>query len=196
MIHTGSRALDSLLTGGIKANTITNIFGASGSGKTQFCFQISANLARYSEVLFVDALNNFRPERIIEIADEYLLERIYVVRRTDIDEIYDILKKIDYLRFRMIIIDDISELANDGIKLVRFIHMLMLLSIRYDLPIIITNRIGYDDKQLHDHIIGRFAHFKIRFSKIDNVYSAHLLHPRNGVVYFKIDKKGLMDIYL
>ncbi|XP_074025525.1 DNA repair protein XRCC3 isoform X2 [Leptinotarsa decemlineata] len=39
-ISTGCKAIDSTLTGGIPINGITEIFGCSGVGKTQFCLQL------------------------------------------------------------------------------------------------------------------------------------------------------------
>ncbi|RMF31306.1 MAG: hypothetical protein D6752_02410, partial [Candidatus Nitrosothermus koennekii] len=68
MISTGCKALDAILDGGIRINTLTNIFGESATGKTQFCFQLALNFARLdNNILFIDTLNNFRPERILEM---------------------------------------------------------------------------------------------------------------------------------
>ncbi|KAG5897174.1 hypothetical protein JTB14_022537 [Gonioctena quinquepunctata] len=39
-ISTGCKAIDSILRGGIPINGLTEIFGCSGAGKTQFCLQL------------------------------------------------------------------------------------------------------------------------------------------------------------
>jgi len=43
MISTGLQRLDEFLCGGIPSSVITDIYGANGTGKTQFLFQISLN---------------------------------------------------------------------------------------------------------------------------------------------------------
>lgn len=43
-IPTGSRSLDRLLAGGIRSSTITNIYGLSGSGKTQLSLELLLNV--------------------------------------------------------------------------------------------------------------------------------------------------------
>ncbi|MEM2855492.1 MAG: hypothetical protein QW416_00095 [Candidatus Nitrosocaldaceae archaeon] len=200
MISTNVKSLDILLNGGVRYNTLINIYGENGSGKTQFCFHISAYAARSLGILFIDSLNNFRPERVIEIADKNVLENIYVIRPSSIDDAYNTLRKANYLKVRLIIIDDISELVFDDInpeeRLVWFIHKILLLAIKYELSVIITNRIAYDTRQKYDYIISRYTHFKIKFSKINGIHYAHLLHPYDRITYFRIGKKGLVDVYL
>ena len=53
MIKTGVENLDNLLGGGLKNSTITDIFGSSGTGKTQLALQIILNsMSENIEVLY------------------------------------------------------------------------------------------------------------------------------------------------
>jgi len=75
-ITTGASALDRLIGGGIEAGTITEIYGDSGSGKTQLALAlcVKAQLATDNggaagRVLFIDTDDTFRTERVQEIAE-------------------------------------------------------------------------------------------------------------------------------
>ncbi|HSA97542.1 MAG TPA: ATPase domain-containing protein, partial [Candidatus Nitrosotenuis sp.] len=60
MISTGLKRLDDLLGGGIKNGIITDIFGASGTGKTQLVLQIAVNcLSQGGTILYQDTTGNF-----------------------------------------------------------------------------------------------------------------------------------------
>ena len=65
-------SIDRLLGGGIRTGMVTDIFGQSGTGKSQLCFMLCASYAKYSKqedtILFIDTAGTFRPERISEIA--------------------------------------------------------------------------------------------------------------------------------
>jgi len=51
MISTGIKKLDNYLGGGIKGGIITDIFGATGTGKTQLTMQIMVELL-LEEIMF------------------------------------------------------------------------------------------------------------------------------------------------
>lgn len=62
--------------GGIEQGCITEVFGDSGTGKTQFCHSLAVRAQLEIEqggaagcVLYIDTDNTFRPERIQQIAD-------------------------------------------------------------------------------------------------------------------------------
>lgn len=204
MISTGCKALDAILDGGVRINTLTNIFGESATGKTQFCFQLALNFARLNNnILFIDTLNNFRPERILEMQyyndiKSNVLDNIYVYKPLGIRNILDIIDEIDA---RLIVIDDISELllnidTKSISKLVTFMHKLALKAIKYDLAVVITNRVTFTDNQKFDNLISRFMHYKIRFKRLNSLFSAEMLYPNEATVYFRISRKGLEDYYL
>jgi RecA/RadA recombinase len=132
---TGSKSLDSLLHGGISTSCITDVFGAAGTGKTQFAFQnamlvASRSLDEYDgnkpSVVFVDCAGSFRPERIAEMADERrifphdtksstidrLLSRISSVYVRTVSEqqiaIEQLVSSSTFSKCRLLIVDDVS----------------------------------------------------------------------------------------
>lgn len=69
IFSTGSTNVDNAVGGGIYTGRITEIVGASNSGKTQLCHSLAANAAMTSHfgVLYVDTLCCFSPERLRQI---------------------------------------------------------------------------------------------------------------------------------
>jgi len=69
-----SNSINQLVGGGFFTHRIYEIFGEYRSGKTQLChalatsFQAVSRNTEWSQVLYVDTENTFRPERIVEIA--------------------------------------------------------------------------------------------------------------------------------
>ncbi len=87
-----SNAINNLLGGGFFSQRIYEIYGEYRSGKTQLCHALAVSFQNlsvdtlWSEILYVDTENTFRPERVLEIADacklnsRALLGRITVVK--------------------------------------------------------------------------------------------------------------------
>lgn len=69
IFSTGSANVDNAFGGGIYTGRVTEIVGASNSGKTQLCHCLAANVAMASHfgVLYVDTLCCFSPERLRQI---------------------------------------------------------------------------------------------------------------------------------
>jgi RecA/RadA recombinase len=85
--ESGSKELDGLLEGGYREGRVYEVYGKSGSGKTQLAMQAVLLAARSGEkALFVDTEGSFRPERLEGIAKKRgwdtsgILERIEYVR--------------------------------------------------------------------------------------------------------------------
>lgn len=74
-IPTGCLKLDELLEGGIESNKITEVYGKSGSGKTQFAIEIMLNTI-FSEVngnvIYVSTKNCLTPDHITSKIERYL----------------------------------------------------------------------------------------------------------------------------
>ncbi|MCU0798431.1 MAG: DNA repair and recombination protein RadA [Candidatus Thermoplasmatota archaeon] len=92
-VTTGSKALDTLLGGGLETCAITEFYGEFGSGKTQITHQLCVNITRGEDegglsghTVFIDTENTFRPERIIQMANgldldpNEVLKTIHVAR--------------------------------------------------------------------------------------------------------------------
>jgi len=76
-MSTGSKALDTLLRGGVEPRAVTEFYGQYSSGKTQICHTLSviAQLPKdkgglEGRVIYIDTEGTFRPERIREIIIE------------------------------------------------------------------------------------------------------------------------------
>ena len=154
-ISTGSSNLDRFLRGGIRTGIITNIFGESGSGKSQFCFSICANLLKKNEdskIIFIDTSGNFRPERILDITNKHnlnkILHNIHYIRPYSIKEQFDAIKKIYEIQPKLVIIDTITSLIaleskniSRHLILMKFIHQLAHIAINNNCAIVTTNMV-------------------------------------------------------
>ena len=149
-ISTGSKAVDALLGGGIQTGMITDIYGESGSGKSQLCFTLCANCSKYSaKTLFIDTVGTFRPERIMEIAGSQLaLEKITYVRAfTTIDQM-NARKKILEVQPTLVIVDSLTSLFSTEYTgperhraLMKHLHELALLATCSGCAIVVTNMV-------------------------------------------------------
>jgi RecA/RadA recombinase len=156
LLSTGSSHLDQFLHGGIRTGMITNIFGESGTGKSQFCFTICANLLKKKEnvnIIFIDTTGTFRPERIFEIIEEdyfsdKLINNIKYFRPYTIKHQFEAIKKINEIKPKLVIIDTITSIISVESKniarhliLMKFIHELAHLAINNNCAIVTTNMV-------------------------------------------------------
>ncbi|ADI75006.1 DNA repair and recombination protein RadA [Methanohalobium evestigatum Z-7303] len=98
-LSTGCSEFDEMMEGGIDTQSITELYGEFGSGKTQIAHQLAVNVQLPNEqgglngsVIFIDTENTFRPERIkqmvqgasehhnIDYDPEEFLKNIHVAR--------------------------------------------------------------------------------------------------------------------
>lgn len=118
LIPTGCKAFDKIIGGGIEPRSITEFYGAYTTGKTQMSIQLAFNTALptklgglNSDVVYIDSEGSFRPERIIQMANEYdidpkiILDKILIGRAHNSD-------------IQMALVDNVLELAESkNIKL-------------------------------------------------------------------------------
>jgi len=214
MIPTSIKKLDQFLGGGIKDGLITDIFGASGTGKTQLVMQISINsLLQGGKVFFQDTTGKFRPERMHEVLkscqlDVSLLKQVQVARVTNTSEQIQYLSKITNSQFDLIIIDNISDLFSfeysknelsleKNISFMKYMRALSQVSIQNNVPIVITNMIRSVDNNEIENLkksISIFTHIKIRLSKKGPKFIGNVSTPfqENKFHYF-ISINGLHD---
>ena len=123
-LSSGSVAIDELLGGGFETQSICEVYGEFGSGKTQVGHQLAVNCllpkeqgGLGGEVFYIDTEDTFRPERIAQMArgvgmePDVALERIHVARAYNsahqmllVDEIQRASKSIDV---KLIIVDSL-----------------------------------------------------------------------------------------
>ncbi len=124
-LTTMSKALNSLLGGGVETQAISEFFGEFGSGKTQIVHQlaVTAQLPKEeggleADVIFIDTENTFRPERIVQMSaaidldPEEVLSKIHVARAFNshhqmllTEKAFDVAKEYN---IRLLIVDSLT----------------------------------------------------------------------------------------
>jgi RecA/RadA recombinase len=149
-ISTGSNAINALLGGGVHTGMITDIYGESGSGKSQLCFTLCANCAKDgASIVFIDTAGTFRPERIIEISgSERALEKITYIRALTTVDQTDATRKISEIGPALVVIDTLTSLFSieysgpaRHLALMNYMHKLALLAINSGCAIVVTNMV-------------------------------------------------------
>nr|BAS01413.1 DNA repair protein Rad51 [Lotharella vacuolata] len=155
--------------GGIETKEITEIFGESKSGKTQFCHIISVSIliSDYEDfvqkkVIYIDTDGSFKPERIIEISKYYgvnrnsLTKNIFYAKAFHSEHQMQLLISAasitTYANVKLIIVDSCTtlfrtdftgrgELFQRQVLLGKFLRNLKRLSEEFNLAILVTNQI-------------------------------------------------------
>ena len=216
MIQTGIQKLDDLLGGGIRHGIITDIFGASATGKTQLALQICTNVLRSDiEILFQDTTGGFRPERMLTLIkaknmDPELLDHVRVGRITNTSEQISYLEKISEIKnLGLVVIDNVtdlfsfeyskeSNLLEKHIAFMEYMHKLAFVAIQKKIPIIVTNMVRKSDeieRENLDRSISMYTHQKIHLAKVNHKYVAQIF-PSFGYkkeVHYMITQTGLID---
>jgi len=177
-ITTGSKNIDGLLGGrGVETKSITEAFGAYGSGKTQLALSLAVQVqlpvekgGANGKAVFIDTEGTFRPDRIRSIAEgleanpDKVLKNIFVARAFNsdhqvllVDKISEMIK--DGEPIRLIVIDSLTahfraeyagrgQLADRQQKLNRYMHQLMKLAEQHNLAVYVTNQVMSNPAQM------------------------------------------------
>jgi DNA repair protein RadA len=170
-INTGSVNFNNLVGGGFESGSITECYGAYGSGKTALAHQLAVNAQLPLEeggangaVVWIDTEGTFRPERVKQIAEENglnseeLLNNIRVVRAFNSDHQMLLAEKVEELinkeniPVKILIVDSLmshfrSEFIGRGTlsdrqqKLNKHMHILLKLAHTYNLIVYVTNQV-------------------------------------------------------
>ena len=165
-LKTGSKALDTLLGGGIETGAITEAFGEYGSGKTQIGHALCVNTIRdypEAEVVYIDTESTFRPERIVELAKgakvdpEEVLRHIKVARAFNSDHQTLLAEKVEDLikngeKVKLLIVDSLTShfraefigrgtLANRQQRINSHMRTLLKLVTTYNICVYVTNQV-------------------------------------------------------
>ena len=177
-ITTGSKSFDSLLGGrGVESKSITEAFGAFGSGKTQVGLTLAVKVQLSPEMggangkcVFIDTEGTFRPSRIKQIAEknelnpDNVLKNIFVARAFNSDHQILLLDKVSEMikngePIKLMVIDSLTahfraefsgrgQLADRQQKLNRYIHNLMKLAETHNLAVYVTNQVMANPAQM------------------------------------------------
>lgn len=168
-ISLGSEALNEILEGGVETQSITEVFGEFGSGKTQIAHQLAVDAQLLKEdggvegkVVYIDTENTFRPERIREMAEardldpDQALEDIFVARATTTDHQMLLTEKAEEMAkddgIRLLIVDALMSifrteyvgrgaLAERQQKLGKHLATLRKLAELYNVAVFVTNHV-------------------------------------------------------
>ncbi len=198
VISTGSKAIDTLLEGGIHTGMITDIFGESGSGKSQLCFTLATNCAMDGKkVLFIDTTGTFRPERIVEISRSQLtLEKITYVRAFSTMDQLNAVFKIWDVQPTLVVVDSLTSLFSaeySGPELhraiMKYLHGLALMAITSMSAIVVTNMVRtappvtlidpaghniteravpWEKREFLRSSVSIYSHMKMKFAIVDS----------------------------
>jgi DNA repair protein RadA len=163
-LTTCSRALDTLIGGGLETQAITELFGAFGSGKTQLIHQLCVNATMPIEKgglngdsMLIDTENTFRPERIIDMAKAQALDPDETLKRIHVARAFN-------SSHQMLLVDKAFELAQTvNIKLFAVDSLTAHFRVEY---------VGRGTLAERQQLLNKHMHDLLRFSDLHNAVIA------------------------
>ncbi|MDD5615406.1 MAG: DNA repair and recombination protein RadB [Candidatus Methanoperedens sp.] len=158
------KCIDDLLGGGFERGIVTQIYGASGTGKTNICIQLAVAAVRNGKkVIFIDT-EGFSAERFRQIAGEdakKVAGEIIIYEPASLDQQYSAvleLEKIMNEKIGLIILDSAALFYRLGLsmddsneenmalrrELVNQIGLLHGIARKYVIAVVITNQVYKD----------------------------------------------------
>lgn len=108
-----SNTFNELLGGGFESQSIIELFGEFGSGKTQIVHQLCVNVqlpkdkgGLNSHAFYIDTENTFRPERIVQMAEGLDLDPDKVLSKIHVARAYN-------SSHQMLLVDKVKEKSQD-----------------------------------------------------------------------------------
>lgn len=169
-ISVGSQGFNDLIGGGIETQSMTEVFGEFGSGKSQISHELAVTVqlppeqgGLNGECVFIDTENTFRPERIDQIAAGFELDREEVLQNIHVarafnsshqilmaDKINELIQKGNNIK--LVIVDSLmahfraeyvgrESLAVRQQKLNQHLHSLQQIANTYNVAVFITNQV-------------------------------------------------------
>jgi len=113
-LTSGSKVFDELLGGGFESQSIIELFGEFGSGKTQIAHQLCVIVQLPKEqgglngdAFYIDTENTFRPERIVQMAESLDLDPDEVLKKIHVARAYN-------SNHQMLLVEKVKELSKDA----------------------------------------------------------------------------------
>ena len=164
---TGCKRLDKLLDGEIEAGVITQVYGASGVRKTQFCYTLCVTLPSHYSAIYIDTECSFRPERIETIAKARGFNSKQILQKILVKKVLDSTQQESYIeaacseinlntnsnnnkKIKLLIVDSIinyynaefagrSKLSEKIQRLNKYMHLLLKTAHTSGVAVIVTN---------------------------------------------------------
>jgi len=112
-INTGSETFNELMGGGFETQSIVELYGEFGSGKTQIVHQLAVNVVMSKELggleaesIYIDTENTFRPDRIEQMALAKGLDPIEVLKKIHVGRAYN-------SHHQMLLVDKAKDVARE-----------------------------------------------------------------------------------
>jgi len=169
-LSSNSNTFNELLGGGFESQSIIELFGEFGSGKTQIAHQLCVMVQLSKEkggmgghAFYIDTENTFRPERITQMAEgleldpDKVLSKIHVARAYNSNHQMLLVEKVKELSrkvpSRLLIVDSLTAhfraeyigrgaLANRQQKLNKHMHDLLRWSDLFNGVVCVTNQVS------------------------------------------------------
>lgn len=156
-LPSGCEGLDRLLGGGFESGIITQIYGESGTGKTNIAIQLAVQaVARGLRVIFIDT-EGFSPERFRQIAGEGAKEiasRILIFEPLSLEQQHTSIREASRIAGRevgLLVLDSATSLYrvllenkdNRAVRRALSLQMgeLQEIARRHRMPVLITNQV-------------------------------------------------------
>ena len=175
-ISTNSENFNELLDGGIETQSLTELYGEFGAGKTQIAHHLAVNVQRPEEegglgkgAIYIDTEDTFIPERIEQMAEkqdmdpEEVLDNIHVARALNSDHQMLLAEKAKQIcedeDIGLIVVDSLmahfrseyvgrGELAKRQQKLNKHMSTLLKAANTYNVAVILTNQVMDNPDQM------------------------------------------------
>jgi len=212
-----STHFDNLLGGGLSEGVITMVYGAPGSGKSNFAMMAAVSASREGQVIYIDTEGGLSPQRIEQISGgkgEELLENFIVARPTSFEEQVVAIKSLESRILnkdvRLIVLDNLSILHSlleerNYQDLERQLAGILRVARIHHIPALVTNQC-YEAQETKELIpiganaVRRWCKVMVELGMKENVRYAilrkHHCMPVGKVLVYKISDKGIKAIKL
>lgn len=215
LIPSGSKCIDYLLGGGIETGTITQLYGASGTGKTTLCLMFAKNCAKNYRVAYIDT-EGLSGERVKQVfQDVSLFSNVFVQEVFTFRQQASALKEVEKLtkteKIKLVIVDCFTSLYRSELEdesrqikvkreLTAQLTYLLGLARKLDLAVLITNQMFTDvktglDKPLGGTSIDHLSKTIISLERMGNLRRATLVKHRykkeGESCEFQLTEKGV-----
>ncbi|WP_268544348.1 ATPase domain-containing protein [Candidatus Nitrosotenuis cloacae] len=214
MIRTGLQKLDEALGGGIRSGVITDISGASSTGKTQLALQVMVNLlSGGGSIFYQDTTGTFRPERLLELLktkslDPANLDRVTVSRVTSTRDQMNGILTIQKSDFALVVIDNVTDLFSfeysreeqlleKTTQFAKYMKDLSHVAVSKKIPVLVVNMVrnaAEIEQENMESVISVFTHVKIKLAKRQSVYEGRVfVNTKTNQFFYKITREGLVE---
>jgi len=218
-LSSGCKPIDDLLDGGIEYQSLTNVYGPAGSGKTNISILASISCVENGKkAIFIDTEGGFSVERLSQMTKNFekVSKNIIVIEPKSFEEQDKAIKGLEKMldNTGLIVLDSLVnlyrlELSGDKIqevnrKLANQLRILSKISRENDIPVLITNQVYSDFEKNNIELVSRdiskyWSKCLIELIKTGKgkrlaVLRKHRSLPEGREIHFQITESGIEPI--